>query len=1117
MRSIPNLWLSLVSFCFITLSINILVVASQSLSHQKSALLYLRNSLEFNPSKSKKLVHWNHSHDCCKWNGVTCDKGHVIALDLSEESITGGFDSSSSNSLINLQFLQNLNLAYNEFHSVIPSELNRLKNLRYLNLSNAGFKGQIPIEISHLTKLVSLDLSTSLHTLILEKPSIAMFLQNLTEIKELHLDGVKIPAKGKEWGQAISSLRNLQIVSMSSCNLSGPVDSSLEKLQSLLVLGLNNNNMESPVPETLASLINLTTLQLRSCNLHGVFPKQIFQMPNLQVLDMSDNQDLQGSLPNFQHHGFLHTMNLSHTNFSGQLPSSIQNLRRLSILDLSSSKFHGILPSSISQLTSLVHLDLSFNYFTGSLPSFNRSKNLTYLSLYNNHLEGEVPSSHFKGLENLVTVDLGGNFLNGRVPSSLLAQPSLHELILTNNKFEGLLDEFPNASSSPLEILDVIENNLQGPIPMSIFQLRTLGLLQLSSNKFNGTIHLDMMRRMENLAILDLSHNNLSFDASLVDHNQSAFPKLTNVMLASCKVKEFPKFLINMSNLMYLDLSNNQIEGTIPNWIWRFDFMFFLNLSNNFLTDLEGPFQNISSNLFLLDLHSNQLKGPAPIFPKKVIYLDYSSNKFSSIAPPDIGNQLPFLYFLSLSNNSFQGKIHESICNVSNLRVIDLSDNKFEDTIPVCLIRKSGTLRMLNLAGNHLKGPLFDAFSTSCALQFLDLNENFLSGTVPVSLANCQKLQVLNLGRNQFTDRFPCFLGNIPTLRVIVLRSNRLHGSLECPNSIKKWEALQIVDFSSNDLRGTLPVALLRSWKALMVPDEENNGSQFGQLHFNIFDDNNLVDFMITLSTVNKDLALKLTKLLTSEPLLFVLSHLFSEVSANDFGHRSYLDSVTIVNKGRQIKFTKILIAFTSLDFSSNHFEGPIPEELMSFRKLHALNLSQNAFSGHIPSSVGNLKYLESLDLSLNSFNGNIPTELASLYFLEFLNLSYNHLIGPIPIGTQIQSFEGDSFKGNEGLCGPPLTHNCNLNGASGLSPPSYKSSESLDSGSSIDWNFLSAELGFTFGFGIIILPLMFSQRWRLQYSEYADYMLWKIIPQLDFVYEHRGGKTYRSLRWKPF
>ncbi|GAU29649.1 hypothetical protein TSUD_53010 [Trifolium subterraneum] len=170
----------------------------------------------------------------------------------------------------------------------------------------------------------------------------------------------------------------------------------------------------------------------------------------------------------------------------------------------------------------------------------------------------------------------------------------------------------------------------------------------------------------------------------------------------------------------------------------------------------------------------------------------------------------------------------------------------------------------------------------------------------------------------------------------------------------------------------------------------------------------------------------------------------------------NYEDSVTIVNKGRTLNLVKIPIAFTSLDLSSNNFEGPIPEELMNLIGLHALNLSQNAFSGKIPSSVSNLKHLESLDLSMNSLSGEIPTELASLSFLAVMNLSYNHLVGKIPTGTQIQSFLADSFIGNEGLYGPPLTQISN--GGKGYYSPQPQVSETHDESSNIDWNFLSAE-----------------------------------------------------------
>ena len=132
--------LRLLSWLFlITLSINVFVVNSHCLGHQQSLLLHLKSNLSFNIANSKKLVHWNQIGECCQWNGVTCNKGRVIGLDLSEEFIFGGLE--NANSLFNLQYLHILNLAHNNFNSVIPPEVDKLKRLRSLNLSNAGFRG----------------------------------------------------------------------------------------------------------------------------------------------------------------------------------------------------------------------------------------------------------------------------------------------------------------------------------------------------------------------------------------------------------------------------------------------------------------------------------------------------------------------------------------------------------------------------------------------------------------------------------------------------------------------------------------------------------------------------------------------------------------------------------------------------------------------------------------------------------------------------------------------------------------------------------------------------------------------------------------------------------------
>ncbi|RHN58875.1 putative leucine-rich repeat domain, L domain-containing protein [Medicago truncatula] len=358
------------------------------------------------------------------------------------------------------------------------------------------------------------------------------------------------------------------------------------------------------------------------------------------------------------------------------------------------------------------------------------------------------------------------------------------------------------------------------------------------------------------------------------------------------------------------------IDGLIPNSIWKLDNLINLNLSQNSLTDFEGNFFNFSSNLFELDLSSNKLQGPIPFIP------------------PDIGNHLPYILILFLSNNSFQGKIHESFCNASSLSLLDLSHNNFFGTIPKCFAALSNRLRMLNFRGNKLQGHIPKTmFLNSCALRIFDLNDNHLDGTIPKSIVNCRELQVDNIGNNALTGRIPCFLSKIPTLRIMVLRSNKFHGFIGCPNSTGDWKMLHIVDLGSNNFSGMISASLLNSWKAMMR-DEDVFGPEF------------------------------------------------------------------------------------------------------------------------------------------------------------------------------------DSFKGNEGLCGPPLTNDCNDDGVQGLPTPASELSHSHND-SSIDWSFLSVELGFIFGFGIFILPLICLMRWRLWYSKHADEMHYRLIPQLDFVYEQHEGKRYRTLRWR--
>jgi Leucine-rich repeat (LRR) protein len=341
------------------------VVSRQCLDNQQSLLLELKNNLMFASTKSTKLAKWNQSVDCCSWEGVTCNEGRVIGLDLTYEYIFGKLDNSSS--LFGLQHLQSLSLADNIFQNFqIPSEFDKLTNLSYLNLSKAGFAGQIPIAISRLTRLVTLDLSTNYcSSLKLENPNLNMLLHNLSELMELYLDGVSILAQGNEWYQALlSSLPNLRVLSLSFCNLSSSFDSSLRNLRSLSVIHLHGNNFSVPVP----NFKNLTFLNFFQSSFRGEFTKMIFIVPKLETPDLSYNDILEVSLPEFFPNGSLRTMMLRYTNVFGSLPPSIGNLKMLSTLVLQGSNFIGSIPHSIASLTQLVTLDMSYNNFSGSIP-----------------------------------------------------------------------------------------------------------------------------------------------------------------------------------------------------------------------------------------------------------------------------------------------------------------------------------------------------------------------------------------------------------------------------------------------------------------------------------------------------------------------------------------------------------------------------------------------------------------------------------------------------------------------------------------------------------------------------------------------------------------------------
>ncbi|CAL8139007.1 unnamed protein product [Prunus armeniaca] len=798
-----------------------------------SALLQFKESFAINkyvyadPRSYPKVSFWTREGDgnrsnCCSWDGVECDEdsGHVVGLNLSSSCLYGSIN--SSNNLFRLVHLQRLDLSDNHFNfSQIPSRFGHdLSSLTYLNLSYSCFSGQIPSEISMLSKLSTLDLSFNdqkaddINPLKLTEANMRSLVQNLTTIKQLHLNEVE---------------------------------------------------MYSTVPNILVNASSLTSLQLDRCGLNGEFSVGIFHLPNLEVLDVYGNSNLTGSFPNFNRsNNLFKKLNVAFTNFFGMLPASIGNLHSLNFLDISHCNFSHYLPSSLGNLTQLNYLHMSGIFYdvpnnnsTGQLVS---EYSLSWIASLTNLHHLFLRATKFRGhLTQLSFLDLGGNEITGQIPSWLM--------------------------------------NLSGAIPRSLFQLQNLEFLYLSSNNLSGQVEFDQFSQPKKLKVLYLSYNKLSLQ--IITNLSATIPQLEFLELTSCNLTEFPEILKYQSELRYLQLSDNNIQGRIPKWVWNAsgETLDTLNLSSNFLTGFDqNPINLPWQNLYSSDLRTNMLQGSLPI------------------PPQSIRNYM-------VGSNNYSGEISPSFCNLNHLHILDLSNNSLSGMLPQCL-GNSSALEILMMNDNSFHGNIPQMCPDENSLKMVDLSYNQLQGKVPRSMANCTKLEFLNLGNNHMRDIFPSWLGALPALQFLSLRSNGFHGMIGKYATNHDFPKLCIIDLSDNGFSGVLPSNYLENWNSMKFVNANE------ETYFEV--------------------------LSMSDGLLGELKYVYF-----------YKYSITIFAKGVELKYKKTPYPLRLIDFSSNRFEGEIPAGVIgNLRGLILLNLSNNTLTGLIPSSLWNLTALESLDLS---------------------------------------------------------------------------------------------------------------------------------------------------------
>ncbi|TYI91276.1 hypothetical protein E1A91_D03G181100v1, partial [Gossypium mustelinum] len=249
--------------------------------------------------------------------------------------------------------------------------------------------------------------------------------------------------------------------------------------------------------------------------------------------------------------------------------------------------------------------------------------------------------------------------------------------------------------------------------------------------------------------ILDLGYNKLT---GPIEHDQI---QLHNAVLQSFVLKNndvmvLPSYFFELENLSYLDLSSNNLSGTVEsNTLAKLEKLGYLELSNNRFLSLSGSdsdinytipmltsflfffsscnarkfpnFLRTTESLYNFYLSNNKIEGPLLVPPPLVHVLDLSRNSLGKTIPECLGNLNRFLMFLQLHMNNFHGLVTRRLVQkfqrememmqlLSIFIAMGFSENLFYGHIPKELGALC-SLQVLNLSHNHFNGPIPPSYS----------------------------------------------------------------------------------------------------------------------------------------------------------------------------------------------------------------------------------------------------------------------------------------------------------------------------------------------------------------------------------------------------------------------
>ena len=383
-----------------------------------------------------KKIHWgNHSVAHCLWYGITCDRTsrYVISIFLTNNNLIG----------------------------TLPGSLWKLRNLQGLCVgSNNELEGSVG-------KILSANMTTTLRV----------------DFAFNRLSG-QIPG---ELLVQMKSLVKIQLCCQMGGGLSGEIPKDIGNLTELQVLSLGENKLYGSIPKSVGYLKKLWFLDFETATyLRGGF-ENLFNLSSLRFMHLSLS-GLKGRLPEGFGSYFSEMIEclLPGNHFSGNIPSSLGNMRNLWHLNLANNNFSGQIPKSIGAIPRLQIADFRGNRLTSLEKGIQfTSQSLEVLILASNKQLNVSFDALLEAIEplnqTLRILNVSGCHFHGTIPDKLWNFQSLISVDLSKNILSGKL---PSPSDNMLFLLDldVSANMLSGQIPQQFAKLLALEVLDISRN-----------------------------------------------------------------------------------------------------------------------------------------------------------------------------------------------------------------------------------------------------------------------------------------------------------------------------------------------------------------------------------------------------------------------------------------------------------------------------------------------------------------------------------------------------------------------------------------------------------------------------------------------------------